>query len=213
MSTNIYLIRHGESEGNLHNMFLGHYDLDLTEKGVSQAKVTAQYLKNIEVDAIYSSDLKRAYSTALCTAVLINKPIIKNKALREIFAGEWEGLPFMDIGKTYKESFDTWLNNFGHAVCDGGESVEELKKRFVNAVLEIATANEGKTVFIFTHATPIRLLAAHCLGKGIDEYKSVPWSANASVTHVVYSEGRFELIEYSKADFMGDLVTRFSSNI
>ena len=213
MSTNIYLIRHGESQGNLRNMFLGHYDLDLTEKGVEQAKMSAQYLKNIEVDAIYSSDLKRAYSTAVQTAELLNMPIITSQELREIYAGKWEGMPFMGIGDTYKESFDVWLHNFGHARCDEGESVEELKQRFVSEVERIAAINDGKTIFIFTHATPIRLLAAHCQGLGIDEYKNIPWSANASVTHVVYTNGNFDLIEYSKADFMGNLVTRFSSNI
>lgn len=212
MSTTIYLIRHGESEGNLHNTFLGHTDLSLTKKGIAQAQMTAEYLKNIKADAIYSSDLKRAFETAECTANLLNMPIIKNQSLREIYAGKWEGMPFLEIGNTYKDSFDIWQNNFGRAVCDGGESVEQLKQRFVTAVTDIAKAHHGETVFIFTHATPIRLFAAHCLKKSIDEYKDIPWSANASVTKAVY-DGSFRLIDYGKADFMGDLVTRFSSNI
>ena len=213
MSTKIYLIRHGESEGNLHNMFLGHCDLPLTQKGVAQAQMTAQYLKGIKVDAIYSSDLKRAFGTAQCIAELLCMPIIKDQNLREIYAGKWEGMPFMGIGETYKESFDTWLHDFGHARCDGGESVVELKERFISALEEVAKANDQKTVFVFTHATPIRLFAAHCLGKTVDEYKDVPWSANASVTEAVYEDGAFKLVEYGKADFMGDLVTRFSKNV
>lgn len=213
MSTKIYLIRHGESEGNLRNMFLGHYDLDLTEKGIAQAKMTAAYLKDIKADAIYSSDLKRAYSTAICTAEILKMPIIKNESLREIYAGKWEAMPFLEIGNTYKENFDTWLHDFGHAVCNDGESVVHLKERFVSAVTTIAKAHDGETVFIFTHATPIRLFAAHCLEKSVDEYKDIPWAANASVTGAVYENEKFELIEYSKADFMGDLVTRFKSNV
>lgn len=213
MPTNIYLIRHGESEGNLHNVFLGHYDLPLTPKGVAQAQVTANYLKDIKADVIYASDLKRAFGTAECTANLLGMPIIKDERLREIFAGKWEGMPFMGIGDTYKESFDTWLNDFGHARCDGGESVVELKERIISALTDIAKSNDQKTVFVFTHATPIRLFAAHSLGKTVDEYKDVPWSANASVTSAVYENGKFKLIEYGKADFMGDLVTRFSKNV
>ena len=68
MKTTIYLIRHGESQGNAVRAFLGHTNLDLTKKGHDQAECTAKYLKNIHADVIYSSDLLRAYSTAEHTA-------------------------------------------------------------------------------------------------------------------------------------------------
>ena len=213
MPTNVYLIRHGESEGNLHNMFLGHYDLPLTPKGVAQAQVTAEYLKNIKVDAIYSSDLKRAYGTARCTAELLGMPIIKDERFREIFAGKWEGMPFMGIGDTYKESFDTWLNDFGHARCDGGESVPEVGVRVVEAVRTIAQKQENGVIFIFTHATPIRTFAVHAMGKTPDELTVLPWPSNASVTKAEFDGQRFRLLEYSTDHFMGTLATRLPDNV
>lgn len=206
-TTHIYLIRHGESEGNKSNLFLGHTDLDITEKGHAQAEMTAEFLKDIKVDAIYSSDLKRAYNTGLHTAKRKGMEIVKDENLREIFAGEWENRLFEDIVVEYEEDFKVWKENIGRARCTGGESVEELLERFVSAVKKIAKENEGKTVFIFTHATPIRVLRVALDGLLLDEIQSVPWASNASVTHVVSDNGNLKLVDYSIDHFMGDLAT------
>ena len=66
--TRLYMIRHGQSEGNLKNLFLGHTDMDLTELGHLQAEMAAEYLATVPVDVIYASDLKRAFHTALHTS-------------------------------------------------------------------------------------------------------------------------------------------------
>ena len=98
MKTHLYFIRHGQSKANQINAFLGHGNLDLTTVGLTQAKLTAKFLDSVKVDAIYSSDLKRAYHTALETAKLKNLPVTTSKNLREVSAGKWEYMPFADIG-------------------------------------------------------------------------------------------------------------------
>ena len=215
MSTTIYLIRHGESEGNKLSTFLGHTDLPLTEHGKKQADVTAEYLKrqNFRPSAIYSSDLIRAHSTAESTAKLLNMPITKDIGLREINAGEWEDQPFELIADKFAESYNVWLQNIGRARCDSGESVAELQARIVSTITRITDKHKDEVIFIFTHATPIRVLAAHCMNKSLDEVKDIPWVTNASVTKVSYDNGIFNLVEYGKDDFMGDLITRLSKNV
>lgn len=212
-TTQIYLIRHGESQGNQRNAFLGHTDLDLTPKGHMQAEKTAEYLKDIHVDVIYSSDLIRAYNTALHTAKIKGMEIVKRQNFREIFAGDWENKTFDLLREEYKEEYDIWLNNIGMARCVGGESVEELQKRVVAEVSAIAKENEGKTIFIFTHATPIRVLKAACDNKGAGEIKDIPWASNASVTHAEYKDGKIRIIEYGKDSFMGDMRTALPKNV
>ncbi len=213
MSTEIYIIRHGESKANERDMFLGQKNMDLTARGESQARITADFLRGIDVDAIYSSDLLRAYFTAKATADILGIDIIKKTGMREIDAGEWDFMTFDDIAVKYPESWECWTNDFGNAVCDGGESVAHLRERVVNTVTEIAKENDGKTVFIFTHATPIRVLASYCLGKSIDEMKEVPWPSNASVSHVSWDAERLSLVEYSRDDFMGELATKLPDNV
>ena len=68
MSTELYLIRHGQSLGNFERRFLGHTDLDLTPLGYKQAQCAAAFFKDIKIDAVYSSDLLRAFNTAKAVA-------------------------------------------------------------------------------------------------------------------------------------------------
>ena len=65
MQTKVVIIRHGQSIANAQGICLGHTDWDLTDLGREQARIAAEHLKNEKIDAIYSSDLIRAYNTAL----------------------------------------------------------------------------------------------------------------------------------------------------
>jgi len=66
---------------------------------------------------------------------------------------------------------------------------------------------------IFTHAMPVRVLAAHSLGKQPQDISSVPWAGNASVTKLEYADGALRLIEYGDDSFMGELSTRLPENV
>jgi probable phosphoglycerate mutase len=211
--TNIYLIRHGESEGNRLRFFLGHSDLDLTEKGHEQAERTAEFLDSINADVIYSSDLKRAYNTALHTAKRKGMEIIKSKNLREVFAGEWENRSFDELLIEYKDEYSVFRDNIGRAHPTGGESVAELQTRFVSELKRIALENEGKSVLVFTHATPIRSTKAAFDGLSLDEMQSVPWPSNASVTHVECVDGEFSVTAYSINHFMGEIATTLPKTV
>ena len=208
----IYLVRHGQSKANEKNLFLGHGDLDLTSVGIEQAKRTAEYLKTVNADVIYSSDLLRAFNTAKQTADLINLPIVIDKGLREIDCGEWDFVPFDEIKVRYKEGYDVWINDVANARCDGGESVREVLDRLAKTVTKIARDNLGKTVLIFSHATAIRCFAAYCKSGGVDGVKDIPWANNASVTEVEYEDGKFRLIKYGKDDFMDGVSTGFDND-
>lgn len=211
--THIYLVRHGQSEGNLRRAFLGHYDLDLTEQGHRQAEKTAEFLSDVKADVIYSSDLKRAYSTALHTANKKGMDIIKNENFREIFAGEWENRLFDDLIVEYGEGYRLFREDIGHAHPTGGESVAELWVRVMAELRKIARENDGKTVLVFTHATPIRSIKAALDGLTLDEMQRIPWPSNASVTHVVADGDGLRVVEYSRDDFMGDCLTTLPKTV
>jgi len=213
MKTTVYIIRHGQSKANEVDVFLGHHNMDLTAQGYLQAQKTAAFFKDIPVDVIYSSDLTRAYETARATAALKNLPITKNENLREIAAGDWEEKPFDELRAENSEEFRTWIDDFGHARCPKGESVEELQTRFVGEVEKLAKENIGKTICVFAHATPIRVLKAAWDGKDLNDIKEVPWPSNASVTEAEYKDGVFRILQYSRDDFLEDLVTVLPENI
>ncbi|MBR5529495.1 MAG: histidine phosphatase family protein [Oscillospiraceae bacterium] len=211
--TTLYLIRHGESQANEKDVFIGHTDLELTDLGRKQAEITADYLKNITPDVIYSSDLRRAYNTAEATAKQYGMEICIEPGLREIYAGDWEYVPFAQLEAQCKETYGIWCKDVANARCDNGESVTEVYDRVSKTIRKIAMRHPDATVFIFSHATPVRTFAIHSMGKTVQELPLLPWPSNASVTRVTFDGEKFSLLEYSTDHFMGTLATRLPDNV
>ena len=203
----IIFVRHGQSEGNLVRSFLGHTDLPLTELGHRQAEATARYLDGTDIDIMYASDLKRAWQTAEHIAERKELSIIANPTLREIYAGEWENEMFEELPKKFSKDFSVWLNDIGNARCTGGESFVELYNRIIAEVIRISEINDGLTVCIATHATPIRCVRLKAHGYGFDKAKDIGWTSNASVTVVDVENGEFTLVNEHQYEHLGDLAT------
>ena len=190
--TKIIIIRHGQSIGNATRRILGHTDLDLTELGYLQAKTTANYLKNEKIDVIYSSDLKRAYNTAVPNAEIRGLNINTSNNLREIFIGDWENMLVDDIIKNWgREVFENdWLGNFGTFSFPNGESIKNGGIRFYNEVIKISSENIGKTILITAHAAVIRAFWA--IINQIDwpdVAQKLPFASNASFSVAYYENG------------------------
>ena len=113
MAIKLILIRHGESEGNVQRRFSGFQDVNLTEKGIWQAERLAYRLKELPVDVVYSSDLKRAKHTAEIVFGSRGIDIIPNSNLREMNFGVWEGYTFEEVMSKYGNNFEinSWFDN------------------------------------------------------------------------------------------------------
>ena len=192
------IVRHAQSLGNAGGIFVGQNDIDLSPLGHSQAEITGKYLKNKNIDVIYSSDLKRAYHTAEHIADRCGAELIRTEKLREINAGLWQGKTLDYLEKNFK-NYSVWLENIGLAVCDGGESVKQLQMRISRELAKIAAENDGETVCIVTHATPIRVMECLWRSLPIEKAALVPWVSNCSVTSVIYGSERQKL-EYAGFD-------------
>lgn len=197
--TRIILVRHGRSDANDRHVFAGIYDTPLSPLGHEQAKAVAAYLSEHEkIDKIYTSDLGRVYHTVLPTAEALGLTPIKDKGLREINGGLWECLSFDDLATYYKDDFSTWNTNTAGARPTGGESVREVYERIVAHVRMLAEENEGKTILIGSHWTPIRALLAHVLTgthESIYTPAEPPEVKNASLHVLGYESGVFSPIE------------------
>lgn len=205
--TNLIVVRHGYSESNDKDLFVGHGNVDLNEKGCLQAEMTANFLKSFKIDAIYSSDLDRAVQTAEFTAKIQNLPINKNANLREVKAGDWEFKSYSDILKDEYEVFSLWATDVCKSYCTGGETFKQLQARVYNEIESLCKENDGKTIAIFSHGSSIRSFIAKALNLNDVETNNLAFPANASVSTITYDNGKFTLKEYSKNDYMGDLAT------
>ncbi len=203
----IYLVRHGESEGNKRRSFLGHTDLPLTELGHRQAQAAADYLENVDIDVIYASDLLRAYMTAEHIAEKKGLSIIADSTMREIYAGEWEDQLFDDLAVKFEKDFCVWRNDIGASRCTGGESFVELYNRIIPEITRIANSNDGLTVCIATHATPIRCARLKANGYGFDRAKDIGWTMNASTTVIDVVDGEFTIVEDQITSYLDGIGT------
>lgn len=196
--TRIIIIRHGESLANAQRIYLGHTDWDLSPIGMEQAKAAAERLSDVKLDKIYSSDLIRAYNTALPHAQLRGMRIEKRRDLREINIGKWECRRIDELEKEYPVEFLIgWHQNFGTCKTPGGESVPETAERIYAAVMDIAAQNRGKTVLIACHAAAIRSFWGKITGtKAEDVCASIPFPKNASFTVVEFDGERLIPIQY-----------------
>ncbi len=205
--TVLLLVRHGESLGNAVRRFLGHTDLDLSERGYRQAERTAEFLAGERIDSIYSSDLLRAMSTAIPNAKRRSVDVIPNVRLREMFVGDWEGLFVEDIKRIYGSYFTTeWSEQFfSFRGAPGGESTQALAARINEALLDIARNNIGKTVLVAFHAAAIRAFWGRLVEEKGGDHSDIGFPLNASVSVLYFDGNAFYPGEYSHADHLRDL--------
>ena len=195
--TTIYLIRHGESIGNANRIYLGHTDLDLSERGFLQAEETAKALSDVPFTAVYTSDLLRARHTAEPHAKMRGIEVVPTKDLREMSVGKWEGCKVDDL--VLDERFiKGWRENFGLFTFPGGENVGAAADRIFNKITEIAKNHDGETVAVVFHAAALRAFWCKVLGAPKEEWATtISFPTNASYSIVEYENGAFSPKEYS----------------
>ena len=207
--TTVYLIRHGESVGNLNRICLGHTDLDLTELGHKQAKCTADALSEVEISAIYSSDLVRAVHTAEPHALKRDLYITKNADFRELFFGDWENASVLMLKERFHEQFMIgWRQNFGTFTAPNGESVVEMAERMARGLKKAATEHPGEKILVTSHAAAIRALWGKISGHEPHEWADAyPFPTNASYSVLEYDGESLVPVSYSNDSHLGELVT------
>ena len=204
--THLIITRHGYSEYNKTRMYTGQVDVALTDLGLRQAARTAEYVaETYRIDAIYSSDLKRAMSTAIPLSDKLGIPVIKEPLIKEIYGGLWENKLMPEIDKLYHDDYQLYKTTIGFARCTGGESLAELQKRALEGMKKIAEENDGKTVFVATHGGVLLTLASAWMGLPLAKMHETPPATNSSITEVVYDSGVFKIVKYSFDEHLGEL--------
>lgn len=212
--TRMIFVRHGYSVANEQERFAGHSDFPLAAIGLEQAEQVADYIvKNEKIDKVYSSGLLRTTQTVQPTADAFGLDVIAEHGLREIFAGEWEGLKFTDIHEKYTDDFSVWLNDLAHVRCTGGESAKELFERVSEAVMRLGKENDGKTLLLATHATPMRVIDAFSAGdtyERIAEHEAPP---NASLHIYEYENGKLTRVKTNIVEHLNGQITRLPDTV
>lgn len=163
--TELYLIRHGQTEWNLEGRWQGQMDSNLTPLGVAQAKAAARRLEHTQFDTLYSSDLGRTFSTAKEIAAVTGHEILPENRLRERKGGLMEGHTLAEARVKFPEHFDVEMHQrSADFAFPGGESEIELRDRAVDVLRELAQRHPGERIVAVSHGAILNTFLRHVLG-------------------------------------------------
>jgi len=211
MKTKLIIVRHAEAVGNKIREFHGWTDEGITEKGKLQASIAAERLKNIHVDVIYSSSMKRTMETAGYIAEAKNLPIIPVDDLKEINGGLWEGMTWRELARKYPDEYDIWENKPHLLQMPEGESMEGFQQRVVSAVMRILEKEAGKNILIVTHGTVIRVLLCRFKELPLEDMVKIPWCDNTAITAGIWENGKFHIEAEGDCSHLDDEMSTFKN--
>ena len=198
----LYLIRHGVTDQNKKRCLQGRSDIELNEQGRELARITAEGLRDVNFDLIFTSPLKRAYETAEIIRKDREIPLIPREELLEISCGAYEGLCF---GQENYNIPDKDFMNFFHKPQEyitppEGESFEQVIARTGEFLEELKKNPDyhDKTILLSTHGCALKAVLANITKVSIADFWGEGVHKNCAVSLVELQDGEWVLVEEGK---------------
>ncbi len=146
----VHMVRHGVTEWNAAGRIQGSLDIGLSARGFEQAEELARSLRErgIELTKVYSSKLKRAYSTGQIVADCLGLSIESLEGVQEICLGDWEGLTWKQVAERYREQYRAWAADRRYSAPPNGETHQQVLQRLVPALLKVVDANDADVLVV-----------------------------------------------------------------
>jgi alpha-ribazole phosphatase len=152
----LLIIRHAETD--MSGTFCGHADPPINKRGHTQIETLLKTLQNHSIDAVYTSDLERARTTAEALANASAAPLTIMPTLREINFGAWEGLTWNEIEARDKAYAQQWIQAHPNLPAPNGESFEAFHNRVLQAIQQLLTQTTDQDAALVTHAGVMRVI-------------------------------------------------------
>ncbi len=162
--TEVFLVRHGQTEWNAQLLFRGRKDIPLNERGRGEARAIAEALSERSIDAVYTSPLTRAVETARPIATVFELEVQTVQGLIDISYGAWEGLTHEEARKQYPDQYDQWEKTPDLVSFPRGETLDEVKERSFGTFRDIVHRNANKAIAIISHRVVNKVLLCAVLG-------------------------------------------------
>jgi len=156
--TKIILIRHGETDWNRDKIYRGRIDIELNERGIEQASTLGETLKDVELEAIYSSPLKRAYKTAQIIARSHKLEVESEEGFIDFDYGKWIGLSQDEVRARFPDLYKRWRFEPSIVKIPEGESLDSVAERGIVALKDISAKHQGGIVAIVSHRVVNKVL-------------------------------------------------------
>lgn len=208
-TTDIILIRHGETAWNRELRFQGHADVPLNDMGHEQARrIGLRLAQETAVQHVISSDLLRAQQTAAPGASQLSLPIVTTASLREQFFGIAEGMRSDEIQALHPRAWEEWLEFREDHAMPEGETPREFHARIVAALGTIASAHRGQHLIVVTHGGVLDMVwrTAHGLSLSGPRRSEIP---NAGFNRIRIADPAapeaIEIVEWADTRHLADL--------
>ena len=178
--TTVYLVRHAEAEGNLYRIAHGQYNGLITDRGYQQLHVLKKRFDDVHIDAVYSSDLFRARTTARAVYEPKGLELHLEPAFREIHMGCWEGRPWQELNTAYEEQMFYFNRQLDKFHVEGSETAQQVLDRYIPALKRVAAENDGKTIAIFSHGAAMRMVLGTLNGLPLSQVGETPHGDNTA---------------------------------
>jgi len=174
MSTQIILVRHGQTAWNLGSEagehFRGQEDVPLNEFGLVQARATARRLRDWPIEAVYASPLRRAFNTGEIIAREVDRVARPLPGLLAIHYGRWAGRAVEEVAQEEPQAFRCWLDAPHEMVFPDGESLSVVQDRAMAALDEVRARHPDGTVVLVGHQAVNRVILCTVLGMGLPRF-------------------------------------------
>jgi broad specificity phosphatase PhoE len=204
----IYLVRHGENPANIHKQFSHRkVDLPLTEKGLLQARQTADYFREIPVDEVYTSPLVRAVQTADVIAQAKGLSATPMEAFREVDAGDMEGMePTDENWRMYMNVVRDWYDGKPESAFPGGENYLQAARRVLGGLHSLVDGKSGKSIVVVGHGGIfVVAVTALCLTSDLTGLRGSPLQ-NCGISEITAwaEDGRLkgDLVRWASCDHL-----------
>jgi probable phosphoglycerate mutase len=200
----IILVRHGETDFNASETFRGRADVPLNEKGLRQAQLLGEYLRDEKIDTVYSSPLQRAVKTAEAIAAGHSLPVNIVENLNDIDCGNWQGLSLREVKEKYAELYQDWLDTPEQVKIPGGESLEDVRSRVVPFVQDaVMRCGEGKIVLV-SHRAVNKVLICALLGLNNSSFWNFKLDTGG-ITRFNFDGNRTAMVSHNDTSFLKPL--------
>lgn len=165
--SHVYFIRHAATD--MAGTFCGHSDPDVNPLGATQIVDLVSSLSTKPIAMVYSSDLKRARTTATAIATEKSIPCELRPMLREIYFGQWEGLTWEEVERADPDYSRQWLDNFPNLPAPSGEDFQAFEDRVLKEVTQLLQENNHRSIAVVSHAGVLRIVLKHLFGYSAED--------------------------------------------
>jgi len=184
----LFLIRHGESEGNSELRLQGQGEYPLTERGFEESRLLAERLRPLSLAALYSSPIRRARRTADAIGEATGLAVTDLPGVKEYDFGELSGLTFRELVEKHPEIVEQYLRGPDYPSFPGAEDREAFRRRVCEALWGVVERHPGASVAVVAHGGPIGAFCLEVLG--LPDRRPLPLRIhNGSITVVEVHDG------------------------